>query len=100
MKKITFILFISTIFTFLTSINLQAQDTTAPVAAGQDITVLLTPDNTGALVGSIEPSDLDDGATDDVTTSENLIFHANITEFTCADIGANTVLFYLSLIHI
>ena len=95
MKKITFILFISTIFTFLTSINLQAQDTTAPVAAGQDITVLLTPDNTGALVGSIEPSDLDDGSTDDVTTTENLIFHANITEFTCADIGANTVLFYV-----
>ena len=103
MKKITFNLFISTILISLLSLNFQAQivvqdctsDTTPPVAVGQNITVLLTPDNTGALVGSIEPGDLDDGSTDNCTDSANLIFHADVTEFDCGMIGDVTVEFYV-----
>ena len=70
-------------------------DTTAPVAYGQNLTVLLTADNTGSLVGSIEPSDLNFGSTDDCSDSANLIYHADITEFTCQDIGDVTVGFYV-----
>ncbi|MFT6922569.1 MAG: hypothetical protein ACJA1C_001575 [Crocinitomicaceae bacterium] len=60
-------------------------DTISPSAVCQDITVYL--DGTGNV--TIVGADLDGGSTDNC--AGGLSFSANITSFTCAEIGANTV---------
>ena len=59
-------------------------DSTAPTASCQDITVYL--DGTGN--ATITAADIDNGSTDNCST---VTLGADITTFTCADIGANTV---------
>ena len=60
-------------------------DTVTPSAVCQDLTVYL--DGTGN--ASIVASDLDNGSTDNCSGA--LAYGADITSFTCANIGANTV---------
>ena len=59
-------------------------DTVSPVASCQDITVYLD----GSGNASITTGDIDNGSSDNCTT---LSLSADITAFTCADVGANTV---------
>ncbi len=58
-------------------------DNEAPVATTQDITVQL--DNTGMV--SIVPADVDNGSSDNCVVNLSL----DVTDFTCANLGANTV---------
>ena len=59
-------------------------DTVSPTASCQNITVYL--DGTGN--ATITAADIDNGSTDNCTT---VSLSADITAFTCADVGANTV---------
>ncbi|MGB3343377.1 MAG: hypothetical protein WBA61_05665, partial [Aequorivita sp.] len=63
------------------------EDDLPPVLIVQDITVQL--DANGSI--SISPNDIDNGSTDNCTLPENLVFDLDITDFTCADLGENTV---------
>ncbi|MDO6598433.1 HYR domain-containing protein, partial [Oceanihabitans sp. 2_MG-2023] len=63
------------------------EDILPPDVLTQDITVQL--DNTGNV--SIVSSQIDAGSSDNCTISANLIFALDRSDFTCADIGANTV---------
>lgn len=58
-----------------------------PTVVTQDITVQL--DANGQ--ATIQPSDIDDGSTDDETPQQDLILSLDISSFDCNDIGANTV---------
>ena len=58
-----------------------------PTVVTQDITVQL--DANGQV--TIQPSDVDNGSTDDETAQNDLILSLDITSFDCSDIGANTV---------
>ena len=60
-------------------------DTISPIASCQDITVFLD----GAGMASIVAADLDNGSTDNCTT---VSLAADITAFTCAEVGPNTVI--------
>ncbi|KAB1065647.1 T9SS type A sorting domain-containing protein [Salibacter halophilus] len=60
------------------------EDTTSPVVATQNITVYL--DNTGS--ASIATTDIDNGSSDNCSI-DNLSL--DVTSFTCADTGSNTV---------
>ncbi|WP_194777432.1 T9SS type B sorting domain-containing protein [Pararhodonellum marinum] len=62
-------------------------DVTAPEAIGGDITVEL---GAGGLV-SINPEDLNNGSTDNFTANADLIFEADITQFSCDQVGDNEV---------
>ena len=59
-------------------------DTVSPVASCQDITVFLD----GAGTATIVAADIDNGSTDNCTA---VTLAADITTFTCADLGANAV---------
>ncbi len=59
-------------------------DTTSPTVSCQNITVFLD----GAGTASIVAGDIDNGSTDNCTS---VTLAADITAFTCADLGANTV---------
>ena len=59
-------------------------DTISPTAVCQNITVFLD----GAGTASIVASDIDNGSTDNCTT---VTLAADITSFSCADVGLNTV---------
>ena len=59
-------------------------DTISPTAVCQNITVFLD----GAGTASIVASDIDNGSTDNCTT---VTLAADITSFSCADVGPNTV---------
>ncbi|MFP4500508.1 MAG: immunoglobulin-like domain-containing protein [Candidatus Hydrogenedentota bacterium] len=61
-------------------------DTEDPVPACQDIEASLDPDGQA----SIAPEDLDGGTTDNFGV-DGLTFEASQTDFTCADLGENTV---------
>jgi gliding motility-associated-like protein len=63
------------------------QDVTAPTVVTQDITVQL--DATGN--ATITPAQIENGSSDICTAAGNLTFALDITSFTCADLGANTV---------
>jgi hypothetical protein len=63
-------------------------DIQAPDVITQDITVQL--DASGN--ASITTADIDNGSTDNCTTVPNLIYGLDITSFTCADLGDNTVM--------
>jgi gliding motility-associated-like protein len=63
------------------------QDVTAPTVVTQDITVQL--DATGN--ATITTGQIDNGSSDICTATGNLTFALDITSFTCADLGANTV---------
>jgi hypothetical protein len=58
-----------------------------PTAVTQGITVQL--DANGQ--ATIQPSDIDNGSTDDETPQQDLILSLDISSFGCSDIGANTV---------
>ncbi|GGE32931.1 T9SS type A sorting domain-containing protein [Psychroflexus planctonicus] len=62
-------------------------DLTAPNVVTQDITVQL--DANGQV--SIQASDVDDGSTDDQTSTADLILSLDQTTFDCSNIGQNTV---------
>ncbi len=62
-------------------------DTTDPTAVCQDITVNL--DASGNV--SITPAQVNNGSNDNCTTSGNLALSLDISSFTCANIGDNTV---------
>ena len=62
-------------------------DIQAPDVLTQDITVQL--DASGN--ASITPLQIDNGSTDNCTLTPNLLFGLDVTTFTCADLGANTV---------
>ena len=61
-------------------------DTVAPTATCQDITVQLDADGNG----SITPADIDNGSTDDCTPN-NLTLAIDNMNFSCQNVGANTV---------
>ena len=63
------------------------EDIVAPTVVTQDITLEL--DENGS--ASISVEDVDNGSTDDVTSSENLVMSLDITSFDCSNIGENTV---------
>lgn len=65
------------------------QDVNAPTLLVQDITVYL--DANGQV--NVTASDIDNGTTDDFSTTNNLVLALDITSFYCSDIGANTVVF-------
>ncbi len=62
-------------------------NTVPPTVVTQDITVQL--DVNGQ--ATIQPSDIDDGSTDDETPQNDLILSLDISSFDCSDIGTNTV---------
>jgi hypothetical protein len=62
-------------------------DILPPDVVTQNITVQL--DNTGNV--SIIPTDIDNGSTDNCTPTNELQFSLDISSFTCADLGDNTV---------
>lgn len=64
-----------------------APDVTDPTVVIQNINVSL--DATGNI--SITPAQVDNGSTDDVTISGNLVLTLDVTDFDCANLGANTV---------
>ncbi|RLD23397.1 MAG: hypothetical protein DRI54_07395, partial [Bacteroidetes bacterium] len=66
------------------SFNLPVTDSEAPNMICQNITVQL--DASGNV--SIVPADIDNGSTDNCL---GLVLSLNVTDFTCADIGANAV---------
>lgn len=55
----------------------------------QDITVYLDANEQV----NVTASDIDNGTTDDFSTTNNLVLALDITSFDCSDIGANTVVF-------
>ncbi|RKE98314.1 HYR domain-containing protein [Ichthyenterobacterium magnum] len=63
-------------------------DILPPDIITQDITVQL--DATGNV--SIVDTDVDDGTTDNCTPTNELVFSLDITAFTCADVGDNSVI--------
>ncbi len=63
------------------------EDVIDPVAVCKNITIQL--DATGN--ASITPSQIDNGSTDNCTAVASLGFSLDKTNFTCADLGANTV---------
>lgn len=65
------------------------EETTLPTVVAQDITIQL--DATGN--ASISAIDLDNGSSDNCSAFEDLVFSLDQTEFTCADIGPNTLTF-------
>ncbi|MCZ4320341.1 hypothetical protein O4H26_15230, partial [Aequorivita viscosa] len=65
----------------------EKKDVQPPNVITQDITVQL--DATGNV--SITPSQIDNGSTDNCSSSANLIFSLDITDFTCSELGNNTV---------
>lgn len=65
-------------------VTVTVQDNSAPSAMCQDITVTITNDN--AMI-TLEPGDIDNGSSDNCTTQLSL----SQTEFSCNDIGDNTV---------
>ncbi|MEM6963465.1 MAG: HYR domain-containing protein [Bacteroidota bacterium] len=62
-------------------------DTTAPVAVCQNVTIQL--DANG--LASITAADIENGSTDNCATTAQLTFALDKTDFTCADLGENTV---------
>ncbi|WP_425389928.1 LamG-like jellyroll fold domain-containing protein [Ekhidna sp.] len=66
-------------------------DNTAPTIAFQNITASL--DGSGQV--TIDPSDLDNGSTDNCT-SQTLEFSLSQDTFSCEELGANTVMFRVS----
>ncbi|MDB4787308.1 hypothetical protein OAG26_01230, partial [Flavobacteriales bacterium] len=66
--------------------TITVQDTTAPVATAQDITVQLDASGNASITGA----QLDNGSTDNCGS---LTFSVDITSFDCTNIGANTVVF-------
>ena len=66
---------------------IQKTDIAPPTVVTQDITVYLDP--TGNV--SITPAQIDNGTTDNVSTPANLAYMLDVTSFSCADIGDNTV---------
>lgn len=62
-------------------------DNAAPTALAQDITVQL--DASGN--ATITTGDVDNGSSDNCTAAESLVLNLDITAFTCADLGTNTV---------
>ncbi|NVK65399.1 MAG: HYR domain-containing protein, partial [Flavobacteriales bacterium] len=70
--------------TAVCSFNVTVSDTTPPTAVCQDITVYLD----GSGNATITASDVDGGSTDNCGTVALVV---NPTSFTCADLGANTV---------
>ncbi len=71
------------------SANITVQDVSTPTAVCQNATVLL--DGTGN--GSLTASQIDGGSTDNCGIVSSV---ASITNFTCVDVGANTVTLTLS----
>lgn len=62
-------------------------DLTAPTVLVQDISVSL--DAAGMV--TITTAQIDNGSTDDVSAFGGLVFSLDVSDFDCADIGANTV---------
>lgn len=63
------------------------EDTAVPIVTTQNITIQL--DETGNT--SIVSSDINNGSTDNCTAEENLVFSLDTSDFTCANVGENTV---------
>ncbi|NER18331.1 gliding motility-associated C-terminal domain-containing protein [Spongiivirga citrea] len=63
------------------------EDTLAPTVTTQDITVTLDANGDG----SIAPSDINNGSTDNCTADADLIYALDTTTFDCSNLGANTV---------
>lgn len=66
---------------------IDVEDTTAPVAVCQDITVTL--DNTGN--ASITPADINNGSSDNCAPASVLGYALDITDFDCGDVGTPVV---------
>ena len=62
-------------------------DNEAPTVVLQDITLSL--DASGMV--TLNPSDLDNGSTDNCSDASSLVFTSDIVDFTCAELGSNTV---------
>lgn len=62
-------------------------DIQKPTAVAQNITVPLN----AAGTASITPSQINNGSTDNHTIPANLLYSLNTSNFTCANLGANTV---------
>ncbi|MDW3193797.1 MAG: MBG domain-containing protein [Cytophagales bacterium] len=62
-------------------------DITAPTVVLQDVTLSL--DATGK--ATLAPADADNGSSDDCTPASELTFVADLTDFSCHDLGDNTV---------
>ncbi|MDG4951333.1 GEVED domain-containing protein [Weeksellaceae bacterium KMM 9724] len=62
-------------------------DVVAPTVVTQDVTVEL--DENG--MASISADEVNNGSSDDVTTSENLVMSLDVTSFDCSNVGENTV---------
>ncbi|NER15857.1 T9SS type B sorting domain-containing protein [Spongiivirga citrea] len=67
--------------------TITVEDTLAPTVTTQDITVTL--DTNGD--GSIAPSDINNGSTDNCTADADLTYALDTTTFDCSNLGANTV---------
>ncbi len=63
------------------------QDTEAPEALCKNATITL--DKTGKII--LDPALIDNGSTDNCAPVENLTFTTTPSQFTCADLGPNTV---------
>ncbi|MDE5420545.1 hypothetical protein L3049_21345, partial [Labilibaculum sp. DW002] len=67
--------------------NVTVEDITDPIAVCQNITIQL--DATGNV--SIAANQIDNGSSDNCTSAASLTLSLDKTNFTCADLGANTV---------
>jgi concanavalin A-like lectin/glucanase superfamily protein/MBG domain-containing protein/type IX secretion system substrate protein/SprB-like repeat protein len=70
-----------------TSATVTIEDNLAPTAIARDITLNL--DNSGN--ATLTASQIDNGSTDNCTATENLVRSIDVTSFTSANLGANTV---------
>ncbi|MFT7033854.1 MAG: hypothetical protein ACJA2S_002363 [Cyclobacteriaceae bacterium] len=70
-----------------TTATVTIEDRVAPTASAQDITVQLDADG----IASILVTDINNGSTDNCTSSSNLTYSLDQTDFACADIGVNVV---------
>jgi len=66
------------------TVTVAVEETVAPVAAAQNITVFLNVDG----MASVQPSDIDNGSTDNCDID---VMSLDVTNFTCADVGVNNV---------
>ena len=67
--------------------DVTVEDNVAPVAICQNITIQLD----AAGDATITPADINNGSTDNCTSIADLTYALDITSFTCANIGNNTV---------
>ncbi|MEP0986142.1 LamG-like jellyroll fold domain-containing protein [Ekhidna sp.] len=70
-----------------TTVTVTVEETIPPTVITQDITVQL--DATGNV--SIVTADIENGSTDNCTATENLVLSLDKTDFSCSDVGENTI---------